>query len=186
MRLATSAILGMLPVYELSRALTKGNDMTAATNTSTVTVNAAFLQEIKEVNQEMWDGFCSLESMCSRPMSLKDHCFELTGRLSDLRDQLALHFALEEAYGYFDEPEDAMPGIAERASSLRGQHRTLYQEFDLLVEQAETLLYERRLAALTTVIPVAFDQFAARFRQHEAEESALLQEVWTQDTGVGD
>lgn len=166
--------------------LEKEVDMSAAIGTATVTVNAAFLQEIKEVNQEMWESFSDLERMCARPMSLKDHCFEFVGRLGDLRDQLALHFALEEAYGYFEGPEDVAPDIAERAGKLRGQHRTLYQEFDALTEQAEELLYHRHLAALTAVLPVSFDNFAERLREHEAAESDLLQEAWSQDFGVGD
>jgi hypothetical protein len=160
--------------------------MRVATTISTVTVNAAFLQEIKEVNQEMWDSLSQLESLCSRPISLKACCFEFVGRLGDLRDQLALHFALEEAYGYFDGPEDVAPDIAQRASKLRNQHRTIYQACDTLVEQAETLLCERNLAALTTVVPVAFDKFANQLRQHEADETDLLQEAWLQDFGVGD
>ena len=43
--------------------------MTVVTSTGTVTVNAAFLQEIKEVNQELWSLLACLRHRCQRPIA---------------------------------------------------------------------------------------------------------------------
>src|SRR5687767_2315396 len=98
------------------------------TATSTVTVNAAFLQEIKEVNQELWQLLAELHHRCIRPIS-PGQCKTLIDRLSELRDNLALHFALEEAYGYFEDPVHVAPQLSNRVEALRAEHKTLYCEF---------------------------------------------------------
>ncbi|MCI0360065.1 MAG: hypothetical protein L0211_16430, partial [Planctomycetaceae bacterium] len=64
--------------------------MSVATLTATVTVNAAFLQEIKEVNQELWSLLSELRHRCQRPLA-PAHCRLLIDKLCQLRDQLALH-----------------------------------------------------------------------------------------------
>src|SRR6185295_2152678 len=111
------------------------------------TVNPAFLQEIKEVNQELWESFADLRHRCSRPLG-PGMCRHLVDWLSELRDQLALHFALEEAYGYFDEPLEVAPQLGEKAERLRGEHRDLYSEFSDLVDRAEKMFFAGQLAAL--------------------------------------
>ena len=50
--------------------------MTVITSTGTVTVNAAFLQEIKEVNQELWSLLADLRHRCQRPIA-PGHCRQL-------------------------------------------------------------------------------------------------------------
>src|SRR6187401_724617 len=102
--------------------------------TATLTVNAAFLQEIKEVNQELWSLLADLRHRCQRPIA-PSHCRLLIDRLCQLRDQLALHFSLEEAYGYFDDPLDAAPQLGHRAEQLRGEHRDLYGDFCDVIER---------------------------------------------------
>ena len=41
--------------------------MSVVVMTRTVTVNAAFLQEIKEVNQELWQRLEDMRHRCQRP-----------------------------------------------------------------------------------------------------------------------
>ncbi len=89
--------------------------MTAENTTSTVTINAAFLQEIKEVNQDLWKLLDEVKHLCGDA-----HYVQLQGRLvvdriGELRDQLAMHFALEEAYGYFDDPIRVAPRLSAAA-----------------------------------------------------------------------
>ena len=103
--------------------------MSVVTSTGTVTVNAAFLQEIKEVNQELWSLLAELRHRCQRPIA-PGHCRQLIDKISLLRDQLALHFSLEEAYGYFDDPVDVAPQLSRQAEHLRSEHRELYQDFN--------------------------------------------------------
>src|SRR5262245_61954266 len=97
--------------------------MTVITTTGTVTVNAAFLQEIKEVNQELWSLLADLRHRCQRPIA-PGHCRLLIDKLCQLRDQLALHFSLEEAYGYFEDPVEVAPQLSRQAEMLRSEHRS--------------------------------------------------------------
>ena len=126
---------------------------TAAT-TATVTVNAAFFQEIKEVNQELYDLLDRARRHLAEHRDSADaarrHASngrQLVDLLSDLRDQLALHFALEEAYGYFEDPVFVAPRLSERAATLRKDHRRLYLQISDLVDQVERLVYRGRLPA---------------------------------------
>ncbi|QDS89951.1 hypothetical protein [Rosistilla ulvae] len=160
--------------------------MSVSNKAKTVTVNPAFLADVKDLHQELWDGLHALQEMCSLPISLEGKCFEFIGRLSDLRDKLAFQFSVEEAYGYFDDPAFCCPTFARRSGELLQQHRDLYMEIDSIAERAEQLLSVRDLAALTTIIPVAFDRFADKLQKHESAETQLMHDGLMQDIGGGD
>ncbi|HEX5105739.1 MAG TPA: hemerythrin domain-containing protein [Pirellulaceae bacterium] len=159
--------------------------MTVTTTTGTVTVNAAFLQEIKEVNQELWQLLRDLRHRCQRPVA-PGACRLLIDKLSTLRDQLALHFSLEEAYGYFDEPLDVAPQLCRAADQLRAEHKTLYIDFCDLVDHAERMFYEEQHAALALWISPQFLALDLRLREHEERENELIYEAYDDDIGVGD
>lgn len=156
-----------------------------AVRSRTVTLNPAFLREIKEDSQELHRLLDRLRETVGggaaspppRPM------FDL---LEQLRDQSALHFALEEAYGYFDDPVDAAPRLAHQAELLRGQHSELYRELVGIVEAADELLHHERAAAGAATIAGRCRQFLAAFQRHEAAENELLLEAFADDLGVGD
>ena len=116
----------------------------AVSSTTTVTVNAAFLQDIKEVNAELWKLLHDMRSLCSRPEAIRRRVNETVAMLSRLQDQLAMHFSLEEYYGYFDDPVSVAPRLSQKAVALRAEHRTLYLEIAAIVDRAEHLLYHRR------------------------------------------
>lgn len=153
--------------------------------TSTVTVNAAFLQEIKEVNQELWQQLAGLRHRCQRPLA-PGMCRQLVEQLAEVRDQLALHFALEEAYGYFDDPVDVAPQLCRQADALRNEHREIYSQLSDLVDRAERMLYQEKLAALAVWIGSVFLEFDVRLRRHEERENDLIFEAYDADIGVGD
>lgn len=155
------------------------------TLTGTVTVNAAFLQEIKEVNQELWHLLAELRHRCQRPIA-PGTCRSIVERLGELRDQLALHFALEEAYGYFDDPVEVAPQLCRKADSLRNEHKELYSQLSALVDRAERLLYDEQHAALAVWLGPRFLDFDARLRSHEERENDLIFEAYDADIGVGD
>ncbi len=155
------------------------------TMTATVTVNPAFLQEIKEGNQELWQSLADLRHHCSCPITT-GMCRHLVNWLNDFRDQLAVHFALEEAYGYFDEPLQAAPQLAEKADRLRTEHQELYSEISELVDQAERMFYAGQTAALAHRFGPHFLAFDARLRNHEECENELIWDAFNRDTGVGD
>lgn len=159
--------------------------MTSVVLTGTVTVNAAFLQEIKDVNQELWQRLEDMRHRCQRPLG-PFHCRHMVEKLSELRDQLALHFALEEAYGYFDDPVEVAPHLSHAAESLRAEHRRLYMQLTTLVERAERLLHTDQLTTLALWIGPDFLEFDANLRDHESRENELIYEAYDQDLGGGD
>jgi hypothetical protein len=159
--------------------------MTVVTSTGTVTVNAAFLQEIKEVNSELWSLLSDLRHRCQRPIA-PGQCRVLIDKLGQFRDQLALHFSLEEAYGYFEDPVDVAPQLSRQAEQLRAEHKGLYLELCDLIERAERMFYDSQHAALALWIGPEFIEFDQRLRQHEEREYDLIQEAYSGDIGVGD
>lgn len=153
--------------------------------TKTVTVNAAFLQEIKDVNRGLWGLFDTVEQFCSRPISIHGASKKFVELLNELRDQLALHFALEEAYGYFDDPAHVEPWISDRVDSIRGEHRYLYVAMCELVEHAESLYSEGNWASLATKMPAKFGSYYQQFKEHEWKEQELILQAYMDDIGVG-
>jgi hypothetical protein len=159
--------------------------MSIAIASGTVTVNAAFLQEIKEVNQELWQLLSDLRHRCQRPIAPAQSRV-LIDRLCQLRDQLALHFALEEAYGYFDDPVDVAPRLSHRADRLRGEHKGLYLDLCELVEKAERMFYDEQHAGLALWMGPDFLAFDEKLRGHEERENELIYEAYDSDIGGGD
>jgi hypothetical protein len=159
--------------------------MTVITTTGTVTVNAAFLQEIKEVNQELWDVLAHVRHRCQRPIAPAS-CRQIIDRLCQLRDQLALHFSLEEAYGYFEDPIDVAPQLSRAADRLRAEHKELYLDLCEVVEHSERMFYDEQHAALALWIGPEFLEFDSRLRSHEERENELIMEAYDGDIGVGD
>jgi len=159
--------------------------MTVVTSTGTVTVNAAFLQEIKEVNQELWSLLADLRHRCQRPIA-PSQCRLLIDKLCQLRDQLALHFSLEEAYGYFEDPVDVAPQLGRQAERLRAEHKELYLQFCDLVERAERMFYDEQHAALALWIGPEFLELDQRLLGHERRENELIMDAYDGDIGVGD
>ncbi|MCA9262682.1 MAG: hemerythrin domain-containing protein [Planctomycetales bacterium] len=153
--------------------------------TATVTVNAPFLQEIKDDNRSLRVLLARAQRFCAS-CSL-DSVREFSQLLNDLRDQLAMHFALEEAYGYFDDPIDAAPNLCEQAIRLREEHSDLYLEIQEIADETEWLVYDRQVQpfALQQIVE-RFGEFSARFEGHESAEGELIWRACNLDIGVGD
>ena len=155
--------------------------------TTTVTVNAAFLREIKDDNQRLKELFAELRAVLAfrnAQRSLSRH--ELLERLEDLRDQLATHFALEEAFGYFDEPLVAAPRLAAKAEELRRQHADLFVQFCRLVDDAQDAYQREPHPKAFHFVGYRFEQFDDAFQAHEQAENELILEAFNADIGVGD
>lgn len=154
--------------------------------TGTVTVNAAFLQELKEDNRELRglleqaDAF--LESWRDDRATIR----RLGALLANLRDQLAMHFSLEEAFGYFDDALEVAPRFSELADTLRAEHGALFEEICLLSEAAEQLFYRENSTRTIRHIVFALADFQHRFARHESRENELILQALHDDIGVGD
>jgi len=156
----------------------------ANTSTRQVAVNAAFLKEIKEDNlllKSLWDQIGPLSAHIE---TATNHWPELITLLSDLRDQLAIHFTLEEAYGYFDDAVDIAPQLSLQAETLRGQHRKLFEQIRDLADRVTEVSLESEQQS--TAFMKRFSRFRQDLENHEEEELKLILESLDDDLGVGD
>jgi hypothetical protein len=158
--------------------------MATVTATATLTVNGAFLQEIKEASGELWQLLARVRRLCHWPISTRASAKLLVESLRQLLDEIGTYFTLEEAYGYFDDPLHVTPPLSRRAHDLRNQHRRLYRELGDIVEQAEQYLYDRKLSNLTTFTASRFDTFYQQFQDHEASEGELILQVYCHHVGA--
>jgi hypothetical protein len=169
--------------------------------TTTVAINPAFLQEIKDDHQELWQLLAAAKAVCAvraRRGSPEPTAEEtvpalhppvsrrLVELLSRLRDQLGMHFALEEAFGYFDDPVSVAPRLCQRAEQLRGQHDELFMHMCRLVDEAEQLFYHESPAVPLTDLAAGFHDFHRALMEHEAQENTLILQAFDDDLGVGD
>lgn len=166
--------------------------------TGTLTVNAAFLREIKDDNRQLQELLATLRDLMSNPVAPRNHSQQVVELLESLTDQLAFHFALEEAYGYFEEAIDVAPRITERADDLRAEHAILFEFVRKIAETAEQWHSQHVCHRNTTGdstgegtarslsfhdIAIQFQQFSNELLQHEQNESALILEAYDTDIG---
>jgi hypothetical protein len=144
---------------------------------ATITLNAAFLQEIKEDNTELRSLLGDIRAALAGDGSVRGRWKHFVELLADLRDHLAMYFALEEAYGYFEYPVAAAPGWSRSAASLRAQHQGLYSEICTVIEQAEQWLYCQIQVGSPRTIVRRFSAFCDRLQAHETHEQALILQV---------
>ena len=154
------------------------------TSTGTLSVNAAFLQEIKEDNQQLrvlLDRTAAIltpgGAVWVRPETVAD-------MLGQLRDLLAMHFSLEEYFGYFDNALDAAPWLSTQADILRAQHESLFREICDLVDDAEKMLYRERPRVTQKQICLIFECFHNKLKNHEEAENELICRALFVDVGV--
>ena len=150
---------------------------TVDTSCARVTINSAFMQEIKEASGELWALLDRLAEFGSHPWLVRDHPKFAVDLVAQLQDQLALYFSLEEHYGYFEGPASVEPQFSEQATSLREEHRTMYLDICAILDRAERLLDQHRLASLTQHIVVRLDAFCAQLKAHEKREQEMLLKV---------
>jgi hypothetical protein len=153
--------------------------MAVATGMGTLTVNAAFLQEIKDCNHELWLTVHAVRQLCDSDEPRGRIARQLVRLLDNFRDQLAMQFALEESYGYMAcGPEVApAPSISERAKRLCEQHCALYLRLTELCEQAEELQYSGMATARAAELIAHACDFERRLREHEQAEAELIANV---------
>jgi hypothetical protein len=154
--------------------------------TKTLTINAAFLREIKEDNRRLHELLDEASTLAARAVAELIPARRLVDTLGELRDQLALHFSLEEAYGYFEDAVQAAPQISEQAEELRSQHGRLFLSVCQIVDEAEQWLYREAAREVLHDLGQRFTTFLHDFRQHESREADLILDAFENDVGVGD
>ena len=141
----------------------------------TLSINPAFLQEIKDSNPDLWQTLDEVRQVCQSHDGRLEVSRRLVRCLDALRDHLALQFALEESYGYIDIPTAVAHAADSAVEDVRGQHCALYLEISELCERAEELQYRGLAAEQLEQLIGETRSFDARLRRHEKLESDLIQ-----------
>lgn len=150
--------------------------MVTTTSTRTLVVNPAFLQEIKDSNPDLWHAVHELRQTCQSDCEPAQIARRLVRQLDDLRDLLALQFALEESYGFIE----VSPAVAanlemgEVAVEAHSQHCSLYLRLNDLAEQAEELQYRGVAVDQLRELIAEAEDFDYSLRQHEQLEQSLI------------
>ena len=152
----------------------------------TVSINPAFLQEIKDDHHELRQLMHHTAATLARARGGEIDSPRVAEMLGKLRDQLAMHFALEEAYGYFDDPISVAPHLNRRAEQLRFEHGDLFSEVCRLAETAEQLARQEMPVAPLLRLAEEYRRFSTRFQEHESQECDLILEAFNDDIGTGD
>ncbi|SMP41154.1 Hemerythrin HHE cation binding domain-containing protein [Neorhodopirellula lusitana] len=166
----------------------------SASNTARLTVNAAFLKDIKDDNRDLKILIDRLRLLTNPREAAANHWAELIELFADLRDQLALHFGLEEAYGYLDLSIESDAHLSVCAETLRSEHAVLFEDARHLAEAAADACtgdppIEGVTPEVTTAqekVLVRLDGFMHRFNEHEEAELKLILDALDEDIGVGD
>ena len=144
-----------------------------ASSAKTIAVNAAFLQEVKDSNLQLWDLFHRLRMLTKVQRPTGEMVHDFVALLGELRDCIALEFSLEETYGYV---ENAMLGarVGSEANEAKLQHRELYLQIRDLCECVEEAEYTGTIVRDLAAFFNAFDTFDTEFRAHEELEARLI------------
>ena len=154
--------------------------------TTTLSLNPAFFREIKEDNGELASLLEELRESCRDRDHRLESCGRLHAQLCELRDRLAIHFSLEEAYGYFEDALTAAPWLTAGADRLRSQHGDLYLEICAIVDGADRLLHHEIPGEIVETVKREFRAFAHRLRRHESDEIELISKAFQDDIGAMD
>ncbi len=161
-----------------------GTATQSKTGTRRLAVNAAFLKDIKDDNQDLKMLLDQITPITRHQQTATNHWPELITLMSDLRDQLALHFSLEEAYGYFDDAVVSSPQLSLTAEVLRSEHPFLFAAIRDLADQVSEVCSDR--PEQVTRFIQQLDSFRRVFEKHEENELELILDSLDDDLGVGD
>lgn len=140
----------------------------------TSVVNAAFLQEVKESNFELWALFREIREISPGDWDSQHSAHRFVEKLSELRDSIGLQFTLEETYGFIEGlPAQSVIGVAS-ADTARLQHKELYLQIHEICEKVEEAQYRGTVARDLTEYVELFSIFDASFRAHEELEQELI------------
>ncbi|MEE2826859.1 MAG: hypothetical protein VYE64_09545 [Planctomycetota bacterium] len=148
-----------------------------------ITINVAFLQEIKEENVELRQLIDSVATAFYLHPRLKPQA--MRELLCRVREELETYFSLEEFLGYFNEAKISNPAISRCSSKLMSEHETLFLQFNDVIELVEQIVY-RETAVTMEEVEQQFNQFRSALALHEQCEMELMMRLCNEDIGVGD
>ncbi len=152
-----------------------------------VTINVAFLQEIKddfEFRSQLNRVYAQLHPKNNDDRPSIRVAADLLG---DLRDELKTYFALEEFYGYFGQAKVDNPRVSKQAGELQTDHEKLFLQLGVVFELSQQLVYDEGVPDLGyEKVAEGFEDFCIALAQHEQAEMELMMRLWNEDFGVGD
>lgn len=151
------------------------------TSVKQLAINPAFFQDIKEDREELHFIEQRIKYLISAPELFAGSQPEFRELTEIFRDQLAFHFALEEAYGYFEEAIEVAPRLHKQALQLREQHSELYEMSQELADAAA-----REPPLETEALADRARTMMTRLDAHESAELSLIQGALNVDEGGGD
>jgi peptidylprolyl isomerase len=152
---------------------------------SNVTYTPLFWQDIKEDHQCFRRLQQELRKVCALHRRSRVSRFAMMDLLAQFRDQLGMHFALEEAFAYFDDLLTVAPDLCEQADLLTAEHSKLFVEVCRLADDALDLACRSGVRGTFRGIARAYRAFDDRFQDHEARENELITRSFYHDIGVG-
>lgn len=164
----------------------------------TASVTEVYVREFRIDYRRLKRVRAALAALTVDVAEVAGHRASWVKRLGELRDQLAIHFALEEACDYGGEIREMAPHLAGRAERLKREHLELYDRICRITEVAERFLLEtdhprrddlrtgngdaRSLVRLVRSV----QDFERRLAVHEASDDALLLDAIETDFGGED
>ena len=155
-----------------------------AITTRRLAVNAAFLKEIKDDNLQLKLLLDQISSLTGHCQTAINHWPELIQLFDGLRDQIALHFALEEAYGYFDDAIGTEPQLSAMAECLRSEHGKLFESIRHIADRSREISGDKEEEVTRLLNRIA--TFRESLEKHEEAELDLILKALDDDIGVGD
>ncbi len=145
-----------------------------ATLTRSLTINAAFLQELKDFNIEYRAGLEQLAQLGSSPSLTREQLATVPQTLKRLRDVAATQYSLEETYGYINGGLNVTPQTAERTRTALDQHAGIYQAFQHLISTVEDWYFQNLLESNWSSAADQIRALSERLDAHEQLEKELM------------
>lgn len=152
--------------------------------TTTLTVNPAFLQEIKDSNPELWCCVRKLREACEIYVASSVDPRQLVDLIAELREHLQLQFELEESFGFIECPGAVSHRLCELAEQAHGQHFRLFLQLSDLHEFADELQYRGCSATEVSQLIQETLDFDEALQEHERCESELIDSAYFDQRGI--
>ncbi len=141
---------------------------------TTIGINAAFLQEIKDSNSRLWVVLHELRKI-SAVDHTREHSRQFVTQMDELLELVGLEFSLEETYGYIS----VMGGRfhhagCSNAQTAMKQHQELFLQLHEICEETEEVQYRGTIGRDLPKLIADFAEFDACFCAHEELEADLI------------
>ena len=142
--------------------------------TLAVTINVAFLLEIKEENTELDRLLSESRAAASKIAARGANWRQFLELLESLRDNVAMQFELEEAYGYFENPVFHTPDLGASTALLRDEHWVLYSELNTVIDHVKQRVYDEVQDVTPQQIAWELTAFCDNLLYHDTQEYTLI------------